>query len=248
VDAFLEDSTGKRIPLKDGFVIGRIPGCDLVITDTKASRRHARIVVQGSLAEVEDLESANGTLLNGKPVQRRVLRPGDQITIGTTVLRYGEGLATADAVSVPAKQRIPAAAEPEELDLGQDPPQATPAPLSSPAPVLRKPPPADPAPPAAQPAAEILEFVDEVVSVRPRQATPVQPATGGAGKNQAPSANVQRSGGVLQFQAQRNAQKRAGLLGDDLAQMSLGKRALLALLGLAFAGGVGWLVMTLVRG
>jgi hypothetical protein len=58
----------------DGFVIGRVAGCDLVIDDTKASRRHARLVVDAGVVEVEDLESSNGTLLNEKPVTRRVLR------------------------------------------------------------------------------------------------------------------------------------------------------------------------------
>lgn len=229
MDAFLEDSRGKRIPIKDGFVVGRVAGCDLVIADTKASRRHARIVVQGSVAEVEDLESANGTLLNGKPVQRRVLRAGDEITIGTTVLKYGEGAATA---------RAPAAAsEPEELDLS---PAAAPEPEPRRQERVAPPPPAPvPAAPASGP--EVLEFVDEVVDVRPREAAPKPAAPG----RPAP-APVARREGVLLFQAEKNAKSR-GLLGDDLAQMSFGMRALLTVVGLAVAGGIGWLVMTLVK-
>lgn len=243
MDAFLEDLQGKRIPLKDGFVIGRVAGCDLVIADVKASRRHARVLVVGCVVEVEDLESANGTLLNGKPVQRRVLRPGDQITIGTTVLRYGEGQAGTPSPTV-AKQsaREPASGsrefEPEELDFGGSDPQPAPRALPVPAPL----PPRTP----AQPAPEVLEFVDEVVDVRRREPAvkPGSPTAASLPAGTAPP--IVRRSGVLLFQAEKNASKN-GLLGDDMAQMSIGMRLLLMLLGLGVAGALGWLVMTLVK-
>ena len=98
--------------------MGRLPACDVVLTDTKASRRHARLHVAGSVVEVEDLQSHNGTLLNGKPVQRRVLRDGDQIQIGTTTIVFRETAGAAPGAPV-ATPPSPAATSPS--------PPATPA-------------------------------------------------------------------------------------------------------------------------
>ena len=81
----------RNLPVRDGFTIGRVAPADLVIDDSKASRRHARIVVDNGVVEIEDLGSSNGTLLNGKPVTRRVLRGGDQLQIGKTVFTFREG-------------------------------------------------------------------------------------------------------------------------------------------------------------
>ena len=91
MSGYLLLADGSTRPVHDGFVIGRVAGCDLVIDDTKASRRHARLVVDAGVVEVEDLESSNGTLLNEKPVTRRVLRDGDRVKIGKTELVYREG-------------------------------------------------------------------------------------------------------------------------------------------------------------
>src|SRR5688572_14991839 len=89
--SWLSLANGTRVPLKDGFVLGRVAGCDLVIDDTKASRRHARIVIENDVVEIEDMGSSNGTLLNDKPVTRRLLRDGDRVQIGKTVIVFHEG-------------------------------------------------------------------------------------------------------------------------------------------------------------
>ena len=129
MDAHLELRDGQRVPVRNGLLIGRVAGCDVVIADAKASRRHARIVFEGGVAEVEDLESSNGTLLNGKPVQRRMLRHGDEIRIGTTLLVFREE-AVAPAAVEPAAGPAPGEdllAEFEDVDIGGDE-----APLSPP--------------------------------------------------------------------------------------------------------------------
>lgn len=82
---------GERIPLGDDpLTIGRLPECDIVLNDTKVSRRHAEIRKDGSGvgALVIDLNSTNGTLVNGAGVRERALTDGDQITVGTTTLRF----------------------------------------------------------------------------------------------------------------------------------------------------------------
>jgi diguanylate cyclase (GGDEF)-like protein len=72
-----------------GAVIGRASDVDLRLKDDGVSRRHARIVVTDGLVCVEDLGSANGTLVNGERVERAELRDGDKIQVGaTTILKF----------------------------------------------------------------------------------------------------------------------------------------------------------------
>ena len=65
-----------------GIVVGRDPRAHIVIDDPTVSRSHIRLDVHGEEVWVEDLGSANGTLVNGAPVTRRRLQPGDVLLIG----------------------------------------------------------------------------------------------------------------------------------------------------------------------
>jgi pSer/pThr/pTyr-binding forkhead associated (FHA) protein len=68
--------------------IGRAATSDIAITDPKVSRTHTRIECGPDGCWVADLGSANGTKLNGAPVQRARLSPGDVVAVGATTLRY----------------------------------------------------------------------------------------------------------------------------------------------------------------
>jgi pSer/pThr/pTyr-binding forkhead associated (FHA) protein len=68
--------------------IGRAATSDIALRDSKVSRAHTRLECGPEGCWVVDLGSANGTKLNGAPVERARLSPGDVITIGTTSLRY----------------------------------------------------------------------------------------------------------------------------------------------------------------
>src|SRR3954471_9908490 len=72
---------------RNGVVLGRGADCDIVIDDSKASRRHARIqqLPDGRIS-VQDLGSSNGTLVNGSPIQSVVLDGAATIQIGNTVI------------------------------------------------------------------------------------------------------------------------------------------------------------------
>ena len=59
-----------------------------MVSDPNASRRHAEIRRVGNDVVVVDLDSTNGTRVNGAAVHERKLADGDQIVIGTTVLRF----------------------------------------------------------------------------------------------------------------------------------------------------------------
>jgi len=63
--------------------IGRSPECDYVIDDLEVSRQHTSIGREGDSFFVEDLNSTNGTFLNGKRLRKKkILTNGDLITIG----------------------------------------------------------------------------------------------------------------------------------------------------------------------
>ena len=87
----------REVQLLEGpNVIGRDPDSALWIDDVSVSRRHARIVVAGGRARLEDLESTNGTYLNRRKISRpEPLSNGDEIRIGVarivfrTVSRLG---------------------------------------------------------------------------------------------------------------------------------------------------------------
>jgi hypothetical protein len=67
------------------LTIGRDKGCELVLADAEVSRKHARLETQGEVVFVRDLESSNGTFLNGQRLTGAVeTREGDAIDVGTT--------------------------------------------------------------------------------------------------------------------------------------------------------------------
>ena len=67
--------------------IGRAPDADVVIDDDGLSRHHARFELDGEgNVEVHDLESKNGTLVNGSAVTRQRLQPGDVVEVGAVKL------------------------------------------------------------------------------------------------------------------------------------------------------------------
>jgi hypothetical protein len=71
------------------WVLGRGSDCDLILgdDDDTVSRRHVEIAVRAGLCLIRDLDSCNGTLLNGRPVRRARLRRGDVLLIGETEIR-----------------------------------------------------------------------------------------------------------------------------------------------------------------
>jgi serine/threonine protein kinase/S1-C subfamily serine protease len=84
------DEKGRVVQVTgDSFVIGRDDTADLQILDTRASRRHASLkVLPGGNAELRDLDSSNGTLLNGAPVKSAVLSGNERIRIGDTEMSF----------------------------------------------------------------------------------------------------------------------------------------------------------------
>lgn len=261
MSGYLTLADGSHRPLHDGFTIGRVAGCDLVIDDGKASRRHARLVIAGGVVEIEDLGSSNGTLLNDKPVQKRMLRDGDEVKIGKTVLVFHEGtppgaaptagkgggaaavfaddddLLGGDAPASPPSAAAPAVPRPPVAPAAVVPPPPPPPRPATPAPASAPMPPTPAAPPS--PSKGVVEFADEIVEVR--RAEPAAPKAAGGGKDA--TAAVRSAGRVLQFHKKDGG---GGVLGDDLGQVGGSTKVLLYVGVLALSAGLFWLTMALM--
>ena len=83
---FFQDETGHEqqiVVQANPFSIGRAEGNDLVINDSGMSRRHALLTFFNDVAQVTDCGSANGTLVNTKPINgNATLKNGDLLTLG----------------------------------------------------------------------------------------------------------------------------------------------------------------------
>ena len=79
----------KRILGERRVVLGRSKDADVQVPDANVSRRHAELRQEGSVWWVVDLDSTNGTEVNGKRVPRAKLADGDTITVGETDLVFG---------------------------------------------------------------------------------------------------------------------------------------------------------------
>jgi pSer/pThr/pTyr-binding forkhead associated (FHA) protein len=85
----------QEIGLSEGEnVIGRMPDAPVWIGHSSVSRRHARILITGDRAEIEDLESKNGTWKSGAKVTGRIsLSDGDEVRVGRVRLIYRNSVA-----------------------------------------------------------------------------------------------------------------------------------------------------------
>lgn len=82
---------GRRVQLGDEPVrIGRLPDCAIPLSDSQASRHHAEVHRSEHGFAVVDLDSLNGTSVNGVVIHEKDLEDGDVITIGETAIRYEE--------------------------------------------------------------------------------------------------------------------------------------------------------------
>jgi diguanylate cyclase (GGDEF)-like protein len=84
-----ESDIGTHVILDKPVTLGRDPLVELPLQDEGISRRHCRVVVEEGRYYLEDLNSTNGTLLNGDRLEeRRVLNAGDRIYLGACVVKF----------------------------------------------------------------------------------------------------------------------------------------------------------------
>ena len=88
----------------ENLILGRQAGRGLTVDDGTVSREHARIFLRGGTYQVADLNSSNGTFVNGRRITRSELRPGDVLKLGSVELRFEP-----DALEPEAPEAPPAA-------------------------------------------------------------------------------------------------------------------------------------------
>ncbi len=82
---------GLVIPLnKSRMVLGRDVDCDICLDDSLVSDEHAAISRNGGNFVLEDLNSRNGTSVNGERINQRKLRNGEKISIGNFLLKFSQ--------------------------------------------------------------------------------------------------------------------------------------------------------------
>ncbi|WP_284207443.1 FHA domain-containing protein, partial [Chitiniphilus shinanonensis] len=85
----LDGNVIKEVRLvRDRTTVGRRPSNDIQIENLAVSGEHAMFNRVGRDVFIEDLGSTNGTLVNGKPVQRQLLNDGDEIVVGKYQLKF----------------------------------------------------------------------------------------------------------------------------------------------------------------
>ena len=81
---------GKFFPLQEGLtILGRSPDVDIVVNDSRISRQHLKIMVEGEDVTIEDLGSTNGTFINGERKKICSLNADDKIQISpATIFKF----------------------------------------------------------------------------------------------------------------------------------------------------------------
>lgn len=82
-----EDSIEKIELIAGEYRIGRSEDNDISILNPTVSSHHAKIFTYLNSAYIEDLNSSNGTWINGKRVQKHTIHPGDEIKLGQQLLQ-----------------------------------------------------------------------------------------------------------------------------------------------------------------
>src|SRR5262249_37277404 len=105
------------------LTIGREEGNGLRLNDERVSRYHAKVQQDNGDIIITDLESTNGTRVNGNVVQIRRLRLGDCITVGRSLLLFGsnEEIAALIGTRAEARKHPPAAGGPSGALMTQGP-------------------------------------------------------------------------------------------------------------------------------
>lgn len=135
VKAMTGTISGKMFLIDGTKIIGRDPGCDIVVAGAHVSRRHAELSIRSGKLWVKDLGSSNGSFVNGQRHEETQLKNGDEVKFDAVIFKVvgpsdvGESFDEADMTQFrPAVAARPAPAPAVS-------PQPTPTPTAVPAPV-----------------------------------------------------------------------------------------------------------------
>lgn len=80
-----EEGTSRRHPLPARAVVGRDPGCDVVLADPTVSRKHAVLEVRAAGFRLRDLKSGNGSFVDGHAVEQAELTGSERLRFGAVL-------------------------------------------------------------------------------------------------------------------------------------------------------------------
>jgi len=99
----------RTVPMtEDAVIVGRDPGCGLVLDDRRASRQHARIASRGGFLVLADLGSTNGTYLRAERISEVALGLGDVVTIGDSTIEIRPSASASTAPDAAVGRAAPA--------------------------------------------------------------------------------------------------------------------------------------------
>lgn len=126
-----EGYTGRTYELKvDKTTVGRLEDNTFQILEPSVSSHHCEVMLRGHDIVVKDLNSTNGTFINGEKITEAVLKPGQILRLGTIELRLETGGAPAAAAAAAAAGKkppldqtrvIPQGVKLNDLELGTQP-------------------------------------------------------------------------------------------------------------------------------
>jgi hypothetical protein len=137
----------EHIVREDAITLGRMKGNSISLNESSVSLSHAKITRVGNDFFLKDLNSTNGTMLNGQSITEARLRDGDQLKLGEVIAYF-----RLEPLSPPAASADPATPPPPKPVA-----QSVPAPVSVPSPV----PPASPSPGSAMPRSALVPPLPE---------------------------------------------------------------------------------------
>jgi pSer/pThr/pTyr-binding forkhead associated (FHA) protein len=154
-------------------MVGREPGCDVLLSDGSVSRKHAKIERRGSIWAIVDQGSANGTYVDSQKIGEAVLKNGQEVRFGTVAFR----------VEMPEDLEVTVAGNaPDATVLAMPGPVAPPRPVAPPPLPKAAPPPVPPAsPPSAAAAKERFRGAGSPASAPVPQMSSPPPARKGRG-------------------------------------------------------------------
>lgn len=108
---------GKTFTLNESAVLGRLASNEVPLRDAACSRQHARVYRQGSEWMLTDLDSANGTTVDGQRIRRVALASGSRFRVGQTVLELTYEAEAARAAPRASAPRTSTGAATPEVEL-----------------------------------------------------------------------------------------------------------------------------------
>lgn len=100
-----EGQSGRACELKsERTTIGRVDDNAFQIQEPSVSSHHCEVLLRGSDIVIKDLNSTNGTFINGEPVKEAVLKPGQILRLGQIEMRLENGAPPPAAAKKPLEQ------------------------------------------------------------------------------------------------------------------------------------------------